>query len=147
MIKNSGTDGAGGVAPVYIANGGAGCEPGSGVSTPGSGGSGGNGKFIWHRTEDGSVMRFWRGVVNGLNEASAEREKHTPQACCLKHNLRLIQDHGTEIYHKCYVCGRDWTEPAPVNPMETVKINPMPTKWENGKKKPPIPEGAMIVHL
>lgn len=58
------------------------------------------------------MMRFWQGVVEGLKEASAERGRHTPQVCCLKHNLRLIQDRGTEIYHKCYVCGRDWTEPV-----------------------------------
>lgn len=106
------------------------------------------GEFIWRRTEDGSVMRFWQGVVEGLSKANTERERHTPQACCLKHNLRLIQERGTEIYHKCYVCGRDWTEPVPVNPMETVKIKPLPTKWENGRKnKPPIPAGAIIVHL
>ena len=67
--------------------------------------------------------------------------------CCMTHQLQFTQKHGTEIYHKCYVCGRDWTEPAPVNPMEAVKIKPLPTKWENGKKKPLIPEGAIIVHL
>lgn len=58
------------------------------------------------------MIRFCQGVVEGLSKANVERERHTPQACCLKHNLRLIQDHGTEIYHKCYVCGRDWTEPV-----------------------------------
>lgn len=131
MIKNSGTGGAGGVGPVYIANGGAGCEPGSGVSMPGSGGSGGNGKFIWHRTENGHATMVLQSAPT----------------CCQTHNLRLMQKRGTEIYHKCYVCGRDWTEPAPVNPMEAVKIKPLSTKWENGKKKPSIPEGAMIVHL
>nr|DAH41112.1 MAG TPA: hypothetical protein [Caudoviricetes sp.] len=131
MIKSGGTGGAGGFGPVCIANGGAGCEHGSGVYTPGSGGSGGNGRFIWSRTEDGSAMRLWQNAPT----------------CCQTHNLRLIQKRGTEIYHKCYVCGRDWTEPLPVNPMEAVKINQMPTKWENGKKTPPIPEGAIIVHL
>ena len=53
-------------------------------------------------------MVFWQRVAEGIIKAKIER--HTPQACCLKYNLRLIQDHGTEIYHKCYVCGRDWTE-------------------------------------
>lgn len=72
--------------------------------------------------------------------------KNAP-TCCQTHNLLLVQKRGTEIYHKCYVCGRDWTEPAPVNPMEAVKIKPIPTKWENGKKTPSIPEGAMIVHF
>ena len=131
MIKNGGTGGAGGVGPAYIANGGDGCEPGSGVSTPGSGGSGGSGQFIWCRTENGHAMRFWQSAPT----------------CCQTHNLRLMQKRGTEIYHKCYVCGRDWTEPEPVTPMEAVKIKPLPTKWENGKKKPLIPEGAIIVHL
>lgn len=131
MIKNDGIGGACGVGPAYIANDGASCESGSGVCTPGSGGSGGSGKFIWRRTEDGSVIRFCQNAPT----------------CCQTHNLRLMQKRGTEIYHKCYVCGRDWTEPAPVNPMEAVKIKPLPTKWENGKKKSPIPEGAMIVHL
>ena len=128
---NPSSGGAGGVGPAYIASGGAGCEPGSGVSMPGSGGSGGNGKFIWHRTENGHAMMVWQSAPT----------------CCQTHNLRLMQKRGTEIYHKCYVCGRDWTEPAPVNPMEAVKIKPLPTKWENGKKKPLIPEGAIIVHL
>lgn len=68
--------------------------------------------------------------------------------CCMTHQLQLTQKHGTEIYHKCYVCGREWTEPVLANPMEMVKIKPMPTKWENGKKKkPPIPVGSIIVHL
>lgn len=93
------------------------------------------------------MVRLWQSVADGIIKANAKIERHTPQACCLKYNLRLIQDHGTEIYHKCYVCGRDWTEPAPVNPMEAVKIKPLPTKWENEKKKPPIPEGAMIAHF
>ena len=111
-IEDLGTGGAGGVGPAYIANGGAGCEPGSGVCTPGSGGSGGNGRFIWCRTEDDRMVRLWQRVAEGIIKANAKIERHTPQACCLKHNLRLIQDHGTEIYHKCYVCGRDWTEPV-----------------------------------
>nr|DAO86163.1 MAG TPA: hypothetical protein [Caudoviricetes sp.] len=96
MIKNNGTGGDGGVGPAYIANGGAGCESGPGVCTPGSGGSGGNGRFIWSRTEDGREMRIWQ------NEPT----------CCQTHNLLLVQKRGTEIYHKCYVCGRDWTEPV-----------------------------------
>lgn len=41
-------------------------------------------------------MRLWQSVPT----------------CCQTHNLRLIQKRGTEIYHKCYVCGRDWTEPV-----------------------------------
>lgn len=68
--------------------------------------------------------------------------------CCFSHQLILIQKRGTEVYHKCYVCGRSWVEPVPTNPMEAVKIKPLPTKWENGKKKkPPMPVGAIIVHL
>ncbi len=68
--------------------------------------------------------------------------------CCVTHHLQLTQKHGTEIYHKCYVCGRNWTELVPVNPMEAAKIKPLPTKWENGRKnKPLIPEGSIIVHL
>jgi len=130
-IEALGTGGAGGVGPAYIANGGAGCEPGSGVCTPGSGGSGGNGRFIWHRTEDGHATMVWQNAPT----------------CCQTHNLLLVQKRGTEIYHKCYVCGRDWTELLPVNPMEAVKINPMPTRRVNGKKTPSILEGAMIVHL
>lgn len=58
------------------------------------------------------MVRLWQSVADGVIKANAKIERHTPQACCLKHNLRLIQDHGTEIYHKCYVCGRDWTEPV-----------------------------------
>ena len=95
-IEDLGTGGAGGVGPAYIANGGAGCEPGSGVCTPGSGGFGGNGRFIWRRTEDGREMRIWKNAPT----------------CCQTHNLLLVQKRGTEIYHKCYVCGRDWTEPV-----------------------------------
>lgn len=94
------------------------------------------------------MMRFWQSVVDRLQEAKAECERHSPRACCLKHNLRLIQERGTEVYHKCYVCGRSWVEPVPTNPIETVNIKPLPTKWENGKKnKLPIPVGAIIVHL
>ena len=47
------------------------------------------------------MVRFWQRVSESIINAKIE-----------KHNLRLIQDHGTEIYHKCYVCGRDWTEPV-----------------------------------
>ncbi len=93
--------------------------------------SGGSGQFIWYRTENGHATMVWQSAPT----------------CCQTHNLLLVQKRGTEIYHKCYVCGRDWTELLPVNPMEAVKINPMPTRWVNGKKKPPIPEGAIIVHL
>ena len=103
MIKNSGAGGTGGVGPAYIANGGASCEHGSGVCTPGSGGSGGNGRFIWCRTEDDRMV-FWQRVAEGIIKAKIER--HTPQACCLKYNLRLIQDHGTEIYHNGYTISR-----------------------------------------
>lgn len=93
-----------------------------------------DGRYVWRRQEDGSVMRVYEGT----------------RPCCASHRLTLVRKFGTSkqnVYCKCYVCGYEWTESVPVNPMEAVQIKPMPTRWENGrKKKPPIPEGSIIVH-
>ncbi len=92
-----------------------------------------DGRYVWRRQEDGSVMRFYEGT----------------RPCCVSHRLTLVRKFGTpkqNVYFKCYECGREWTEDIPLNPMEAVQITPMPTRQDGKRKSPPIPIGAIIVH-